>query len=58
VIYDGYVNTYSLKHNGKSLILAALPPPKPQKAKLSKESKKSPTIVKYGKSTPLIRESL
>jgi len=42
VTYDGYANTYSLKHNAKSLTLAPLPPLEPLKAKLGKGSKKSP----------------
>jgi len=41
VIYDGYNNTYSLNHNGKSLTLAPLLAPKPYKAKLGKGSEKS-----------------
>ena len=42
VIYDGYANTYSLKHNGKSRTLAPLPTREPHKAKSSKGSKKIP----------------
>ena len=42
VTYDGYANTYSLKHNTKSLTLAPLPPPNPHKIKLGKVSEKSP----------------
>ena len=38
VIYDGYANTYSLKHNGKSITLAPLPLPKPKPGKGSKKS--------------------
>ena len=34
VIYDGYTNTYSLKHNEKSLTLAPLRLPKPHKIEL------------------------
>jgi len=42
VVYDGHANTYTLKHNGKILTLASLPPPKYHKAKPKKGSKKSP----------------
>jgi len=42
VVYDGHANTYTLKHNGKSLILAPLPSLKPHKAKPGKGSEKRP----------------
>ena len=42
VIYNGYANTYSLKHNEKNITLAPLPPPEPHKAKSGKESEKIP----------------
>ena len=41
VICDGHATTYTLKHNGKSLIFAPLPPPEPHKAKSRKGSEKS-----------------
>ena len=40
VIYDGHT-AYSLSHNGCSLTLTSLPPPKPHNIKLEKENKKS-----------------
>jgi len=42
VIYRGYANIYSLKHNGKSITLAPLSLPKPHTAKLGKGSKNWP----------------
>ena len=41
VIYDGHVNTYSLKDNGYSLTLTPLVPPKPLAIKLMKGREKS-----------------
>ena len=41
VIYDGHANTYSLKHNGCSLTLTPLPPPKPPIIKLNKGREKN-----------------
>jgi len=59
VIYDGHNTTYSLKHNGKKLLLALWPPPEPHKDKPRKGSEKSPPErAKHRKSVPLVRASL
>ena len=41
MVYDGHDNTYTLKHDGKSLALAHLPLTEPYKAKARKGSEKS-----------------
>ena len=41
VIYNGYDNTYSLKHNKCSLTLTLIPPPKPLIIESRKEREKS-----------------
>ena len=53
-----HVNIYSLKHNGRSLTVTPLPPPKPQNIKLGKEVRKSSKRVKYEMSVPLVSASL
>jgi len=41
LIYNGYANTYSLRHNGHSLVLAHLPLPRPHRIILGKGHKES-----------------
>ena len=45
VIYDGHTNTDAFKHKGQNVILTPLPPPKPLKSKLGKESEKNQFMV-------------
>jgi len=57
MLYAGYANSYSFKHNGKSLILEPLALSEPHKAKTG-IVRKAPIGGKLEKTVTFVRESL